>query len=299
MNREPTVESRESIRLRVAILGVGLIGGSIGMALRASGNWSVVGWDRDESATRVGIERGALDVRALTSEEATAHADLVVLAAPVSCTESLLESSLPALLPHSAVTDVGSTKARIVAAAEHLIGGRFVGGHPMAGSEKAGVANSDAGLFQGAAWLITPTENTEAGAIALVCNMAESCGALPRICTPEEHDRLVGVISHLPHLLAFGLAQTAADFVPIEWRSAAGASLRDGTRVAASSPDLWADILMDNRAAILPAMAVHNNWMARALVALEARDRDTLLEILTHARAARAGFPPCAPPESE
>jgi prephenate dehydrogenase len=276
---------------RVAILGTGLIGASVGMALRAAGPWAVTGWDPADSALRTAVERGAVDCAAESLADAARNADMVVLAAPVSCAESLVEQVASAAGPDAAVTDVGSTKARIVAAGERALGGRFVGGHPMAGSAWSGAGAASASLFRDSSWFLTPTPRTTGESLALVRRLAEDCGASVRECGPGEHDRLVGILSHLPHLLAYGLAQTAADAIPAEWRSVAAGSFRDGTRVAASSPRLWAGILLDNREEALRAMEAHGVWMERARQALESRDGEALLALLSDAHAAKERFP--------
>lgn len=283
--------SSETRCRQVAILGVGLIGGSLGMALRAAGGWPVIGWDRDDSAIRLGIQLGAIDAGAESAAVAAAGADLVVLATPVSATIPLLESLVPFLSPHTVVTDVGSTKARVVTSADILIPGRFIGGHPMAGSARSTVASASADLFKSAPWFLTPSVHTQPDTLALLRRMAESCHATVRLCDPEEHDRLVAYLSHLPHLLAYGLAQIGADSVSLDWRDAAAGSFRDGIRVASSSPDLWADILIDNRSAVMSALAAHSLWMEKVKIALEYRDSARLRELLADAAAAKSSFP--------
>lgn len=268
-----------------------MIGGSVGMALRAVSEWRVSGWDPNEDALRTAMERGAVDSAAESPEDAVRGAELVVLATPVTRTEPLLAQIAGVIGPDVTITDVGSTKARIVAVGERAVDGRFVGGHPMAGSACSGAAAANAGLFRDASWFITPTPATRPEALSLVRRMAESCGAVVRECGPDEHDRLVGVLSHLPHLLAYGLARTAADAIPAEWRSVAAGSFRDGTRVAASAPALWADILLDNRDETLKAMEAHGAWMERARQALESRDGVALLTLLSEAREAKELFP--------
>lgn len=261
------------------------------MALRAAGGWSVRGWDCDAAAGQEAVRRGALDSVCKTAPEAVSAAQLVILAVPVSRTLPLLESIAGSLADGAVVTDAGSTKGRIVEAAQALLGGRFVGGHPMAGSERSGIAAADGNILREATWFLTPTSSTDPQALQLAVRMVRACGAFPRFCAPGEHDRLAAVLSHLPHLLAYGLAQAAADSVPPEWRNAAGGSFRDGTRVASSAADLWAEILIDNRASVLDSLNAHHEWISRAKAVLEANDLNTLRALLSDAREARAHFP--------
>jgi prephenate dehydrogenase len=277
---------------KVAILGVGLIGGSLGLALRASGFASeVVGWDIDVSASNTALQRGALDAVSGSPEEAVQGADLVVLAVPISATIPLLKTVAPFLGDDTVVTDVGGTKARIVREADSIIPGKVVGGHPMAGSEVSGISAASADLFEGAAWIITVTEETKRHDILVVKKMVHSVKAIPRVCSPEEHDALVASLSHLPHILAFGLTQTVSDRVPAEWGDLAAGSFRDGTRVAKSNPKAWAEILMDNRESVLHALEQNISWTAQARGALESGDLNSLTALLEQAHQARKRFP--------
>jgi prephenate dehydrogenase len=277
--------------IRVAILGTGLIGGSIGLALRDASGWSVTGWDPDSAALHAARNHGALNLASKSLADAVHGANLVVFAAPVSAVVDLFSQLSGAVEPQATVTDVGSTKARIVAEGERELGGRFVGGHPMAGSAGSGAAAASADLFLDASWFLTPTPATTPDSLRLVRSMAQACGAVVRECSPDEHDRLVAVLSHLPHLLAYGLATTAAHSVPAKWRSAAAGSFRDGTRVAASAASLWAEILMENRDETLRAMEAHGTWMDQARHALESCDCEALLSLLSHANVAKRAFP--------
>jgi prephenate dehydrogenase len=199
---------------RVAILGIGLIGGSLGQDLCAVGaSECVTGWDSDAEALAAGIMLGAVQRAADSLSEAVIGADLLVIATPLTAIIPTLSSIAPYLRADAFVTDVGSAKARIVAEAEELIGGRFIGGHPMAGSEESGVMASSVDLFDAAAWIITPTPRTDPAGVETVSKMAVLAGARPRICDPEKHDRLVASLSHLPHVLAYGLAQMAGERV--------------------------------------------------------------------------------------
>lgn len=226
----------------MAVVGVGLIGGSVAMAARAAG-WHVMGVD---SADVIAEARalGAVDEAATLDD--VSGADVVVLAAPVSQILRII-GGLEA--GGAIVTDVGSTKAEIVRAAEAR-GLRFVGGHPMAGSERGGVTHARADLLRGARHLLTPTEATDPEAYSRIVQLVrDDLGALPVAVPPEKHDRLMAALSHLPHVVAIALLEAAAA-VSEDALGFAGPSFRDLTRVGASNPGLWSDILASNAAAV-------------------------------------------------
>jgi prephenate dehydrogenase len=240
----------------LGIVGVGLIGGSIGLAARRAG-WEVSGVDAAGTLERA-LELGAID-RA-SDLDGVRDAEMVVLAAPVSQIPGLLT----ALAPTGAlVTDAGSAKAAIVRGAARAGIHRFVGGHPMAGSQLGGVANASADLFRGARYLLTPTGDTLAEAYARVTQFVrDDLGAVPTAVDPERHDRLVAALSHLPHLLAVALLEVTAGISP-DALSFAGPSFRDLTRVGAASPTLWADILAENADAIQEVLGSFGEAMRR------------------------------------
>jgi prephenate dehydrogenase len=240
----------------LGVVGVGLIGGSIGMAARRAG-WKVVGVDSADTLD-LAIRLGAIDRGAALSAVRTA--DLVVLAAPVSRIPELLMALDPT---EAVVTDVGSAKAAIVRGAEQTGIRRFVGGHPMAGSQLAGVANASPDLLRGARYLLTPTGDTLPEAYALVTQFVrDDLGALPTAVDPERHDLLVAALSHLPHLLAVALLQVTSGISP-EALALAGPSFRDLTRVGAANPPLWADILAENSEAVREVLASFTEAMRR------------------------------------
>src|SRR5688500_1898516 len=231
-------------RNRAAIVGTGLIGGSIGMALRGLG-WHVSGRDADPARAARALELGALD-----RVGSDAEAEITFVATPVS---SVADEARQATNDGGIVTDVGSVKGPIVRAVDHP---RFVGGHPMAGSEQEGVDGADAALFAGATWVLTPTVATEANAYARVRSVVTALGADVVALAPERHDALVAMVSHVPHLTAATLMRLAADEAeesrPL-LRLAAG-GFRDMTRVAAGSPGIWLDVCAENRAAIVATL---------------------------------------------
>ncbi len=249
----------------LGIVGVGLIGGSVGLAARKSG-WQVVGVDRPEVLDKA-EELGAVD-RGSTIKEVRA-ADLVVLAAPISKVTSLLSELAPT---DALVTDVASAKGAIVRAAERE-NLRFVGGHPMAGSQLAGVAHAKAELFHGARYFLTTTERTDPDDYREVSGFVRELGAVPTAVDPEKHDLLMAALSHLPHLMAAALLKVASDISP-EALSFAGPSFRDLTRVGASNPALWSDILAENAPALGEALAHFAGAMAQ--LGSEIQDRKAI-----------------------
>ncbi len=264
-------------RRRLAILGVGLIGGSVGLAARRTGAWDVVG--HDPVGGPAALAAGAVDRLAADVRAAVADADLVVLAVPVGSAAGVLRSvaGCPAV-----VTDVGSTKRSVVAAAAERGVRRFVGSHPMAGGERGGVAHARADLFDGAVCLVTPTAATDAEATDAVEGFWRSLGMHVRRLTPDDHDRLVADVSHVPHVAA-GLVARQAD--PAAVPLAAG-GWRDVTRIAGGNPDLWRDILLDNRDHVAAALQ-RVRADADALIArLDAGDADAVRDWLATAAAA-------------
>ncbi|MDE0116089.1 MAG: prephenate dehydrogenase/arogenate dehydrogenase family protein [bacterium] len=267
---------------RAAVVGTGLIGGSIGLALRERG-WWVVGADEDEAAATEALSRGALN-----EVGPPADADIVFVATPVGSAAAEARRALDA--GAELVTDVGSVKAPIVAA---VADPRFVGGHPMAGSEQEGVAGARADLFQGAVWVLTPTDETDDDSLVQVRAAVASLGADVVSLAPERHDALVAVVSHVPHLTAatlMALADERSEEHRAMLRLAAG-GFRDMTRIASGHPGIWPDICQDNAEAIC---SVLDRFIAalgdvRALVANG--DRRALLELLERARSARSHLP--------
>ena len=241
----------------VAIVGTGLIGASFGLALKAAGfEGRIVGFS-SPPALKDALECGAID-EALPLVQAVAHADLVFLSQTISRILETLRVIGPCLRPETLVTDAGSTKTRIVEQARRSIrGAQFLGGHPMAGKEKRGAAEADATLFAGRTWILTPASaadlDTEAARELLF--WIRKTGAATLFLTPEEHDRVVALTSHLPQLLSTALASTlAARLTAPEHLKAAGPGLADMTRLASSSYDLWKDILETNRASVDSAL---------------------------------------------
>jgi prephenate dehydrogenase len=266
---------------RAAIIGTGLIGGSIGMALRARG-WHVTGHDHDHTRAERARALGALDEIGSDPD-----AEVTFVATPVSSVAAIARQ---AATPTGIVTDVGSVKGPIVAAVDHP---RFVGGHPMAGSEQEGVDGADPELFEGATWVLTPTEHTDPEAYARLRGIVSSFGADVLAIPPDRHDALVAVVSHVPHLTAAALmtlAAAGAEEHTALLRLAAG-GFRDMTRIAAGHPGIWPDICTENRDAIVAVLDGLVETLGGLREVVAAGDREALLTTLERARHARVNLP--------
>jgi len=231
--------------MRVALLGVGLIGGSIGMAARRRLGAHVVGWNRSPAALEIALECGAID-EAVASIDEIGTADIAVAGVAVDALPDAVRS-LCATLPAAVVTDVGSTKGALVDAIDHP---NFIGGHPLAGAESTGVAHARENLFEGATWYLTPRDETAGVLYERLARFVAGLGAVPTAIAPDDHDRLMAAVSHLPHVVANLLVAQATDALGGETLPATGPSFRDATRVAGSNPALWAQIYSANRAAL-------------------------------------------------
>ncbi len=270
--------------MRTAVLGVGLIGGSIGLAARQRLDAEVVGWGPRRPTLDRALELGAIDRAAGSIEEACADAELVFCAGPVAALSELAGAALAASGPETVVSDAGSTKRGIVAALGE--DERFVGGHPLAGAETAGVENARADLFEGASWYLTPTERTGGALYERLERAIVGLGARPQAIDAAAHDRVMATVSHLPHVLADVLAaQAAAELThDSERMPEVGPSFRDATRVAGSNPAIWGDIFAANNDAVVAAIddAVARLREARELIA----SGDAEAIAAWHARAA-------------
>lgn len=281
--------------MQVAIIGTGLIGGSLGLALRARGH-HVVAWDVDPDRLARAVDAGAAAVAAPDLAAAVAGCEVAVVAVPVAHVADLVVDALTAGAP--VVTDVGSVKAPIIAAiaASGRDAARYVGGHPMAGSEQDGLAGADADLFEGATWVLTPVPGTDPDAHTTVRALATAVGAEVVEVDPAEHDALVAVVSHVPQLAATTLMDVAAgagEGSALLLRLAAG-GFRDMTRIAASHPAIWPDICAANRGAIVDALDRYVAALADVRRMVDTGERAALLELLERARVARRALPSSA-----
>jgi prephenate dehydrogenase len=271
--------------MKIAVLGVGLIGGSIGLAARRRRlDAEVVGCGRSPERLARAVELGAID-RAGSLAEACEGADLVFCCAPVAALPQQAGEALVAAGPETVVTDVGSTKGELVAA----LGGdeRFIGGHPLAGAETAGVENAREDLFEGARWYLTPTDRSSGLLYDRLQRALAALGARPQAIDPQGHDRLMATVSHLPHVLANALAAEAADSLArgSERLPDVGPSFRDATRVAGSNPAIWADIYASNREAVAASVDSVAARLRQAAELIRGGEREELAS--WHAAAGR------------
>jgi prephenate dehydrogenase len=256
---------------RLTVIGTGLIGASVGLAAKRAGI-RVAGWDPDGSALGAATVRGAVDHPAGSLELALADAELAVVAAPIGSLPTQVVAVLAAAGEQTTVTDVGSTKASVIEAAAGSP--RFVGGHPIAGSEARGPENAVEGLFDGATWFLTPTAHTDHARHRLVHGFVTDIGATPRVIDAVAHDRLVALTSHLPHVLA-NIVANQAGASRVEGHdplTSAGGALRDMTRIAGSNPGLWVEIFLDNAAAVREALGEHRRRIDEVEQALAVGD---------------------------
>lgn len=270
--------------MRIAILGIGLIGGSVAAALRARGvAASIVACAPGTDAVRA-RELGLIDEAFTDPVAAVRGADWVLLAAPVPTLGGLMSAIAPALGSHTRITDCGSTKRSVVEAARVALGpvfNRYVAGHPIAGSERSGPDAANPDLFRGRRWVLCPVNDEQRAQCAPLRELLAPTGAVISEMTPEQHDRLFAEVSHWPHAVAFalgaaiargGLADQAIEF--------SGGGLRDTSRIAASSPELWAGILLDNADAVLESAQRYRDELERMMAAIANRDRASLVESL-------------------
>jgi prephenate dehydrogenase len=272
---------------RAAIVGTGLIGGSLGLALRARG-WTVTGTDSDDRNAARALEIGAIDA---VGDDPDAL--ITFIATPVGASVARARLALEHSTDSSAVTDVAGVKAAVCGDLGHP---RFVGGHPMAGSEQIGLDGADPDLFVGATWVLTPTASTDAGAYSIVRQTVTALGAEVVSLSPEQHDALVAVVSHVPHLTAatlMNLADKGADKHAALLRLAAG-GFRDMTRVAAGHPGIWPDVCAANSEAIVATLDELVGELSAMRDRVAEGDRAWLLQVLERAAVARRSLPAAA-----
>jgi prephenate dehydrogenase len=274
---------------RVTIVGVGLMGGSLGLALKKhSLAQEVVGLSQKQSSLLDAVKYKAIDIAETDARAAFHHAELIVFATPV---ESILKL-LPAFSPHirrgCLITDLGSVKSEIVDVAnKHLqTPAFFVGSHPLVGSEKQGVEFAKAELFEGANCIITPTDKTNSGARDRIKLLWSKLGSKVTSLTPEEHDEILSFTSHLPHVLAYGLVGA----LPEKSKEFVAQGFKDTTRIASSSPQMWNDICMNNSKNVIKALDELIKNLSIIRKAILNKDRETLIQIFTRAKEKRDGL---------
>jgi prephenate dehydrogenase len=269
--------------LRIAVVGTGLIGASVGLAARREGA-EVRGFDADADSLALAADRGAVEP-ASSLEQAVAEAEIAVVAAPVTSLPRLVEEVLAAA-PTATVTDVGSTKSAVCAAVDDP---RFIGGHPVAGAETQGPAHARPELFEGATWFLTPRASSDAERYRALHGFVASLGAVPVAVDPDAHDRLLALTSHLPHALA-NLLLNQVGSTRVEGHeplAAGGGSLRDMTRVAGANPRIWIDIFLENADALRSALAEHRGRVEKLEAALAGGDAGFLARWIGEAASNR------------
>ncbi len=275
-----------------AVLGVGLIGASFALAAKEAGVVDrVLGVARREETRRIALERGAADEVTDDPAAAVAEADLVYLSVPVGATDQMLAAIAPALRAGTLVTDAASVKSAVCRAAERVLPPTvsFVGGHPMAGSERSGPEAAREHLFRGHAYFLVPTSLGGDEALVRVARIVDAVGGVPSVVDASVHDHLVAATSHLPHAVAMALSLAVADLVPDHDARLrfSGSGLRDTTRIAASSPEVWRDIFLANADEVVAACRSASSSLEALAQAIAAGDADRLSELLADARAAR------------
>ncbi|MCL5291524.1 MAG: prephenate dehydrogenase [Actinobacteria bacterium] len=286
-----------SNKVVVSIIGLGMIGGSLAAALSKYGadEFNIVGYNRTKASVGEALARGYIDRGASSPTEAVENADIVVVATPVGVIEEMVSEIAASLKQGAIVTDVGSTKAKIVQEVEVMLppGTHFVGGHPMAGSEREGINAANPDIFKNAYYLLTPTPRTDMTAFRKLHAVVARTGANILAISPERHDEAVAFISHLPHLVSAALMNVAASETKqrenLLMLTAGG--FRDTTRIAAGNTRLWVDICLENRKAIAHAIRHFQGELSRYLDAMESLDAKALTGYLEEARRARLSLP--------
>jgi len=285
----------EFIFNKIAIVGVGLIGGSLGMAAKRRGIAKhVIGIGRSEQKLMRAKILGAIDDYSLDLTNGASEADFLIISTPVCLIVPTLERMADSLKEGVIITDAGSTKSEIVEQASDVLpdGRYFVGGHPMAGSEQTGVDAAYPDLFLGATYVLTPTLGTDLTALGKMTSFAEAIGARVEVMSPEEHDEAVAVISHLPHAISSALMQLAElsqRRTGQTFRLTAG-SFRDLTRISDSSPELWRDICLTNAESLASAISDLTDLLLGFSAALEKRDSDAIERYFEQARQIRETY---------
>lgn len=277
---------------KIVIFGVGLIGGSVALALKKHPHSPhITGVSRNAQSLQEALELGLIDTAELDIAKALLDADLVLIATPVAQTPVILRAMRPFLSNTTIVTDAGSTKSDVMAYAKAELGdkaGQFVGGHPIAGAEKSGPAAAMAELYIGKNVILTPDAGTAPEALEKVTVLWEQCGAVISSMSAQEHDSVFAAVSHLPHLLAFALVEDIAKRGNAELLFKFAASgFRDFTRIAGSHPEMWRDIALANKQALLDELKIYQQAVSDMTALLEQSNGDALYALFEHASRAR------------
>ena len=277
---------------RLAIIGVGMIGASLALALKqAHAVNHVVGCGRNQLNLQKGVDLGVIDSYTASIAEAASSADVVVLATPLGAMKQVFEQIADIISEHTVITDTGSAKGSVIKVAQTVLGDKisqFVPGHPIAGAEKSGVEAGLADLYQNRRVIITPLESTDPEAVAKIESMWQACGASIEYLGVEHHDKVLAATSHLPHMLAYGLVNYLSSLNDHDeiFKYAAG-GFRDFTRIASSDPVMWRDVCISNGEALLTLIEGYKNELDQVSVAIRDGDQDRLLELFGKAKSER------------
>ena len=278
---------------RVALIGLGLIGSSLGHAMKRRGlARRIVGTARSAETRKAALAIGFIDEAAETPEDAASNADLVILCTPVGTYGTLAKSIGPTLKPGAIVSDVGSVKAHVVDSVRpHLPDGvHFVPAHPVAGTENSGPESGFPELFDGRWCILTPPQGTDEKAVQALTAFWEQCGAKVEIMDPQHHDLVLAITSHIPHLIAYNIVGTAADLETVtesEVIKFSAGGFRDFTRIAASDPEMWRDIFLTNKEAVLEMLGRFSEDLSSLQRAIRWSDGDALFNLFSRTRSIR------------
>lgn len=277
---------------RVAIIGLGLLGGSIGLAIKARGlAIATTGWDRDAAVRERAAERGLVETVCERAEDAVANADLVILCVPVGAMEDAAKAIAPGLSPSAIISDVGSSKEAVAdALAAALPGACIIPAHPVAGTEQSGPDAGFATLFAGRWCIITPPEGVDPAALEALSDFWTQLGSKVELMDAAHHDLVLAVTSHIPHLIAYTIVGTASDLEDVtqsEVIKYSAGGFRDFTRIAASDPVMWRDVFLTNKGAVLEMLGRFTEDLTALQRAIRSGDGDTLFDLFTRTRAIR------------
>jgi len=282
---------------KLVIIGVGLIGGSFALALRKVGLVKhIVGVGRSQQNMQCAVERSVIDEIATDIASALHHADLVFLAMPVGQTARIMAQIAPYLQANTIITDAGSTKQDVIAAARHHLPMQnrhhFVPGHPIAGAEQSGVQTAQADLYDNKHVILTPLPETSIDAVERISQLWQACGAQVSLMPADEHDQVLAATSHLPHILAFTLMNHLNHSTnhPENLLRFAGSGFRDFTRIASSSPEMWRDICLTNREALLGQIDAYQNELKLLQEMLKKNEGKALEQAFSRARGVRENW---------
>ncbi len=266
---------------KISIIGVGLLGGSIGMAVKKKNlAEKVVGFFRHKKKIEAALQANAIDMATLDFDEAIKDSDLIILSSPVSDILARLKQIKKTAFKDTLITDTGSTKEKIVKEADGL---NFIGSHPLAGSEQSGLQFASPGLFSGSICILTPNNNKNKTSVKRITEFWNELGCQTITMLPKSHDRILAFTSHLPHAIAFSLIKS----IPQKMLKCSAGGIKDTTRIALSNPDIWLDIFLSNRDCVLRSIGALEKSLAEFKNALKAKDRQKLLSFLKTAQNKR------------